>query len=208
MTLKSGVLDPQGKAVRHALGALGFDGVGDVRQGKFIEIDLAESDPERAREYLYLAASGGLAKAQYRLAKHYHPGRGSMPDARSHWKWIRRAADNGHVKAQYRLGKKVLDSPAALQAEAVEWLRRSAEGGYHRAQYLLARCFAKGIGVPRDRVTAYRWMCIARACGNDRAGLQSEGLSQGLRADAIASINLDAIRFNERCSREKTLKDA
>ncbi len=50
MTLKSGVLDPQGKAVRHALGALGFDGVGDVRQGKFIEIDLAESDPERARE--------------------------------------------------------------------------------------------------------------------------------------------------------------
>jgi phosphoribosylformylglycinamidine synthase len=50
VTLKSGVLDPQGKAVRHALGALGFDGVGDVRQGKFIEIDLAESDPERARE--------------------------------------------------------------------------------------------------------------------------------------------------------------
>ena len=50
MTLKSGVLDPQGKAVRHALGALGFDGVGDVRQGKFIEIDLAESDPARARE--------------------------------------------------------------------------------------------------------------------------------------------------------------
>ncbi|HJO69855.1 MAG TPA: phosphoribosylformylglycinamidine synthase subunit PurS, partial [Rhodospirillales bacterium] len=40
----------QGKAVRHALGALGFVGVGDVRQGKFIEIDLAESDPERARE--------------------------------------------------------------------------------------------------------------------------------------------------------------
>ncbi|MDP7666712.1 MAG: phosphoribosylformylglycinamidine synthase subunit PurS [Rhodospirillales bacterium] len=50
VTLKSGVLDPQGKAVRHALGALGVDGVGDVRQGKFIEIDLAESDPERARE--------------------------------------------------------------------------------------------------------------------------------------------------------------
>jgi phosphoribosylformylglycinamidine synthase len=50
VTLKSGVLDPQGKAVRPARGAMGFDGVGDVRQGKFIEIDLAESDPERARE--------------------------------------------------------------------------------------------------------------------------------------------------------------
>jgi phosphoribosylformylglycinamidine synthase len=36
--------------VRHALGALGFDGVGDVRQGKYLEIDLAENDPDRARE--------------------------------------------------------------------------------------------------------------------------------------------------------------
>jgi len=50
ITLKTGVLDPQGKAIGHALGQLGFDGVGDVRQGKFIEIDLAESDPARARE--------------------------------------------------------------------------------------------------------------------------------------------------------------
>ena len=40
--LKTGVLDPQGAAVKHALGALGFDGVGGVRQGKVIELDLAE----------------------------------------------------------------------------------------------------------------------------------------------------------------------
>ena len=48
VTLKSGVLDPQGKAIAHALGALGFTGVNDVRQGKVIEIDLTESDPKRA----------------------------------------------------------------------------------------------------------------------------------------------------------------
>jgi phosphoribosylformylglycinamidine synthase PurS subunit len=42
--LKSGVLDPQGEAVRHALGALGFAGVNGVRQGKVIELDLAETD--------------------------------------------------------------------------------------------------------------------------------------------------------------------
>ena len=48
VTLKSGVLDPQGDAVRHALGALGFDGVAGVRQGKMIELDLAEDDPDRA----------------------------------------------------------------------------------------------------------------------------------------------------------------
>lgn len=40
--LKTGVLDPQGEAVRHALGALGFDGVEGVRQGKLIELDVAE----------------------------------------------------------------------------------------------------------------------------------------------------------------------
>lgn len=40
--LKKGVLDPQGEAVRHALGSMGFDGVEGVRQGKVIELDLAE----------------------------------------------------------------------------------------------------------------------------------------------------------------------
>jgi phosphoribosylformylglycinamidine synthase len=44
--LKNGVLDPQGEAVRHALGALGFEGVKGVRQGKVIELDLAEGASE------------------------------------------------------------------------------------------------------------------------------------------------------------------
>lgn len=48
VTLKNGVLDPQGKAVQSALAALGFDGVEGVRQGKYIEIDLAGSDPAAA----------------------------------------------------------------------------------------------------------------------------------------------------------------
>ncbi|MES2968939.1 MAG: phosphoribosylformylglycinamidine synthase subunit PurS [Pseudomonadota bacterium] len=42
--LKSGVLDPQGEAVKHALGTLGFSGVNGVRQGKVIELDLAGTD--------------------------------------------------------------------------------------------------------------------------------------------------------------------
>lgn len=48
VTLKTGVLDPQGEAVRHALGALGFDGVSGVRQGKVLEIDLEETDATTA----------------------------------------------------------------------------------------------------------------------------------------------------------------
>ena len=48
--LKPGVLDPQGKAIEHALGTLGFSGVNEVRQGKVIDLDLAETDAARARE--------------------------------------------------------------------------------------------------------------------------------------------------------------
>ena len=44
ITLKNGVLDPQGKAIQNALGGLGIAGVNDVRQGKYIEVDLAGTD--------------------------------------------------------------------------------------------------------------------------------------------------------------------
>ncbi len=47
--LKAGVLDPQGKAIGQALHNLGFSGVGEVRAGKLIELELAETDPEAAR---------------------------------------------------------------------------------------------------------------------------------------------------------------
>jgi phosphoribosylformylglycinamidine synthase PurS subunit len=47
--LKNGVLDPQGKAIAHALVSLGFAGVNEVRQGKVIDLDLAEADVTRAR---------------------------------------------------------------------------------------------------------------------------------------------------------------
>ena len=50
VTLKNGVLDPQGKAIEGALGHLGFDGVKHVRQGKYFEIDIAETDKSKARE--------------------------------------------------------------------------------------------------------------------------------------------------------------
>ena len=52
VTLKNGVLDPQGKAIAGALGHLGFIGVGHVRQGKYFEIDIAEIDEARAREQI------------------------------------------------------------------------------------------------------------------------------------------------------------
>lgn len=49
ITLKNGVLDPQGKAIEGAVRGLGIGGVGDVRQGKFIEVELTETDPAKAK---------------------------------------------------------------------------------------------------------------------------------------------------------------
>jgi phosphoribosylformylglycinamidine synthase len=50
VSFKPGVLDPQGKAIANALHSLGFGGVGEVRQGKLIELELAETDEAKARE--------------------------------------------------------------------------------------------------------------------------------------------------------------
>ena len=61
ITLKNGVLDPQGKAVEHALTSLGFGGVNDVRQGKYIELDLAETDPAKAKAAVEQMCKGLLA---------------------------------------------------------------------------------------------------------------------------------------------------
>ncbi|MEQ8479178.1 MAG: phosphoribosylformylglycinamidine synthase subunit PurS [Hoeflea sp.] len=52
VTLKNGVLDPQGKAIGHALDGLGFDGVGSVRQGKVFDIELQTDDRAKAETEL------------------------------------------------------------------------------------------------------------------------------------------------------------
>lgn len=52
VTLKNGVLDPQGKAIEGALGSLSFSGVASVRQGKLFEVELTETDPAKAKAAL------------------------------------------------------------------------------------------------------------------------------------------------------------
>ena len=61
ITLKNGVLDPQGKAIQHALASLGFTGVDEVRQGKFIELDIAETDKAKAKAQVEQMCKGLLA---------------------------------------------------------------------------------------------------------------------------------------------------
>ena len=61
ITLKKGVLDPQGKAIENALKTLGFDQVKNLRQGKFIEIELDEKDPTKAEKQVAIMSEKLLA---------------------------------------------------------------------------------------------------------------------------------------------------
>ncbi|MEM5492119.1 phosphoribosylformylglycinamidine synthase subunit PurS [Hoeflea sp. AS16] len=61
VTLKNGVLDPQGKAIEHALGGLGFSGVGSIRQGKVFDVVLETSDRAKAEAELKAMAEKLLA---------------------------------------------------------------------------------------------------------------------------------------------------
>jgi len=61
VTLKSGILDPEGKAIEHALGSLGIAGIASVRQGKVFDLELAASDRKAAQSVLKAAAEKLLA---------------------------------------------------------------------------------------------------------------------------------------------------
>ncbi len=61
ITLKNGVLDPQGRAIAGALGHMGFDNIGDVRQGKYIELELTETDRKIAEAAVEKMCAGLLA---------------------------------------------------------------------------------------------------------------------------------------------------
>ena len=77
VTLKKSVLDPQGVAVQHALQHLGFGEVSGVRLGKLIELELAETDPQKARERLAAMCEKLLANTvieEYRIESVGDPG--------------------------------------------------------------------------------------------------------------------------------------
>ena len=69
VTLKPGVLDPQGKAIHHALEGLGFSGINDVRAGKLIELDLAESVSDADIEDMCRKLLANTVIENYRVEK-------------------------------------------------------------------------------------------------------------------------------------------
>lgn len=78
VTLKSGILDPQGRAIQQSLETLGFSSVNDVRVGKFLEIELNEDDPAQAEQQLKAMCETLLANTvieEYRYELEFQPSR-------------------------------------------------------------------------------------------------------------------------------------
>ena len=69
VTLKNGVLDPQGRAIQHALGSLGFAGVGDVRAGKVFELDVADGTDDAAINQMCEKLLANTVIENYRVEK-------------------------------------------------------------------------------------------------------------------------------------------
>ena len=69
VTLKPGVLDPQGRAIQHALGSLGFDGVNDVRAGKLIELDVADDVDDAAVDRMCRQLLANTVIENYRVER-------------------------------------------------------------------------------------------------------------------------------------------
>lgn len=69
VTLKNGVLDPQGRAIQHALGSLGFDGVADVRAGKVFELDVADDTTDTAIDDMCRKLLANTVIENYRVEK-------------------------------------------------------------------------------------------------------------------------------------------
>lgn len=69
VTLKNGVLDPQGRAIHHALEGLGFGGVNDVRAGRVIELDVADATTNEALDEMCRKLLANMVIENYRIEK-------------------------------------------------------------------------------------------------------------------------------------------
>jgi phosphoribosylformylglycinamidine synthase PurS subunit len=69
VTLKNGVLDPQGKAIEHALAGLGFGGVGEVRAGKIFELEVADGTPDATIDDMCRKLLANTVIENYRVEK-------------------------------------------------------------------------------------------------------------------------------------------
>ena len=148
-----------------------------------------------AAHWFGLAASAGLAPAQYRLTVLYERGDGVTKDLGRAQAWYTRAAAQGNVKAMHNLavaasGGRGRDADYAL---AAKWFAEAAAYGLVNSQFNLCILAEQGLGMPKNLTEAYKWFSLAAATGDAEAAkrrdLVKAELPAAARAGADQAIN-------------------
>ena len=145
--------------------------------------------PESIR-WFRLAAEKKNADAELSLAQMYRDGIGVTADEKESLRWLKLSATHGHPVAQSDYAFAVLDenNPELCQ-ESAEWFSKSALQGNAKAMFNLAIMYHRGIGVPKDRITAFAWYLVSEMDGSEE--IQEE--VKKVLANATASERRKAI---------------
>jgi TPR repeat protein len=122
-----------------------------------------ERDRKQAARWYLAAAKGGHPKAQLYLAQMYESGEGVEENHDTALQWYQKAADQNLPEGQYELGRKLVygDDVQPDGAKGTDLLLKSAEQGYPKAQMLIADCYWRARGVPKNLIEAYVWAAQA-----------------------------------------------
>lgn len=162
-------------------------------------VQLQAGQMEEGARLIRLAANRNQPAAQYRLAKLYESGTGIAKDPITARELIERAARGGNRIAMHDLGNYHAYGQGGLErdmGEALDWFTKAAERGVVDSQFNVAFLREGNEGVPADIETGLFWYFIAARQGDQGAPERIDVLSAQLDAEAIASIQARAERFN------------
>ena len=130
--------------------------------------EIRPKDVKEAIRWFRLAAEKANPDAELSLAQAYAKGEGVEIDQKEAVRWLRLSATHGHPVAQSDYAFAILDEnkPATCE-ESAEWLRKSALQGKASAMFNLGIMYQRGIGVPKERITAYAWYMVSEIDGNE-----------------------------------------
>jgi TPR repeat protein len=152
--------------------------------------EICPKDVKEAVRWFRLAAEKANPDAELSLAQAYAKGEGVEADEKEALRWLKLSATHGHPVAQSDYAFAILDEDnPELSRESAEWLRKSALQGKSSAMFNLAIMYQRGVGVPKDRITAFAWYMVSAMDGNEE--IQEEVAK--VLANATASERRKAI---------------
>ncbi len=152
--------------------------------------EIRHKDIPEAIRWFRLSAEKKNADAELSLAQMYRNGIGVTADEKESLRWLKLSATHGHPVAQSDYAFAILDEDnSTICRESAEWLRKSALQGKTSAMFNLAIMYQRGVGVPKDRITAFAWYMVSEMDGSEE--IQEE--VKKVLANATASERRRAI---------------